>query len=230
MIVSVHLAEVGIRSVAAILRDSPRPGGPGVPGLRAAHTTLTGVIAAGLPRVTPGRVALVAAWEDDDSLDRFLADHPLAHRLAHGWRVRLQPLRVSGSWSGMPITIPSGTAPAEDDEPVAVLTLGELRLRRAAPFLRANSQASGRAASSPAMVASFALARPPRFVGTFSLWSSARLMRQYAYGTSEPEHISAVRSHQAVPFHHEAAFVRFRPYGAHGTLDGREPLTAAATA
>ncbi|MFI0154167.1 hypothetical protein [Streptomyces lydicus] len=35
------------------------------------------------------------------------------------------------------------------------------------------------------------------------------------------------REHQADPFHHEAAFLRCRPYGARGLLDGQEPLSAA---
>ncbi|MET7795791.1 spheroidene monooxygenase [Streptomyces decoyicus] len=228
MIVSVHFADVGVRAVRAVLRERPRP--DDTPGLRYAQTTLTGAVAAGPPRVRPGRAGLLASWEDDAALDRFLAEDPLARRLAGGWHVRLRPLRISGSWPSMPVEIDPGAAGDEEDGPVAVLTLGQLRLRRALPFLRASSHASGRAAADPSLIASVALARPPRFVGTFSLWQSLSAMRHYAYGADRPAHQEAVRQDRADPFHHESAFVRFRPYGARGTLDGHEPVAAAVRA
>ncbi|MFI2185752.1 spheroidene monooxygenase [Streptomyces sioyaensis] len=221
MIVSVHVADIGVRSVRSVLRAYPRP--DGTPGLRWAQTTLTGVITSGPPRLRPGRATLIASWQDDSALDRFLAEDPLAQRLADGWRVRLQPLRASGDWDPMPMEIDPGAAGDEEDGPVAVLTLGHLRLRRALPFLRANSRAAGRAAADPSMLASLAMARPPRFVGTFSLWRSTSAMRRYAYGAALPEHKEAVSEHRAKSFHHEAAFLRFRPYGAQGALDGQEP-------
>lgn len=220
MIVSVHVADVGVRSVRTVLRTCPRP--EGTPGLRWAQTALTGIVAAGPPRLRPGRATLLASWEDDAALDRFLAEDPPARRLAGGWQVRLRPLRISGSWPPLSVEIDPDAARDEEDGPVAVLTLGQLRLRRALPFLRANSRAGGRAAADPSLVASVAVARPPRFVGTFSLWRSTSAMRHYAYGAARPEHKEVVGEHRANPFHHEAAFLRFRPYGARGTLDGQE--------
>ncbi|MFJ9415349.1 spheroidene monooxygenase [Streptomyces sp. NPDC101227] len=225
MIVSIHFAELGVRAARAALHERPRP--DAVPGLRYAETALTGGIAAGPPKLRPGRAALIAAWEDDAALDRFLAEDPLPRRMAEGWHVRLQPIRVSGAWRPMPVEVDPDAAMADEDGPVAVLTLGRLRLRRAVPFLRANSKASGRAAADPSLVASVALARPPRFVGTFSIWRSVAAMSRYAYGSAQPEHTEAVRAHQARAFHHEAAFLRCRPYGAQGLLDGREPIAAA---
>lgn len=226
VIVSLHIADLGARSVRGVLREHPQPSDH--PGLRAARTTYTGAIAAGPPRLRPGRAALLAAWEDDKALDRFLAESPLARRLAGGWHVRLEPVRIAGSWSAMPFEIEPGAAMEDADGPVAALTLGQLRLRRALPFLRANSRAAGRAAADPALLASVALARPPRFVGTFSLWRSVSAMHRYAYGSARPAHKEVVREHQAESFHHEAAFVRLRPYAARGTLAGWEPVAAAA--
>lgn len=126
----------------------------------------------------------------------------------------------------MPVEAEPGAAMDDEEGPVAVLTLGQLRLRRALPFLRANSPAAGRAAADPSLPASVALARPPRFVGTFSLWQSVSALRRYAYGSARPEHKEAVQEHRAKPFHHEVAFLRCRPYGARGVLDGQEPLAA----
>ena len=65
-------------------------------------------------------------------------------------------------------------------------------------------------------------ARPP-FVATCSVWESATAAREYAYGTAEPAHAEAVAAGVREPFHHQEAFIRFRPLGASGHLqDPRE--------
>jgi hypothetical protein len=226
MIVSMHLADVGPRASLSILRVPPRAGE--VPGLRYAETMvgaeLAGVL---LPRPLLGQAGLLAAWDDDAALERFLASHPLARRLAGGWHVRLQPLRVSGAWSGLP-DLPKDELPVDPEEPVAVLTLGRLRLSQTVRFLRTNAPAAGQAVVDPGMLAGTAFARPPGLVATFSLWHSASAMRAYAYGHSGDGHLAAIGAQRAESFHHESAFVRFRPYSAHGSWEGREPLASLA--
>jgi hypothetical protein len=221
MIVSVHIADVGwLRAPRLLLR---RPDRAGVPGLTYSEAVATAPLGKGLlPRPKPGRLGLIAAWEDDAALDRFLDTHPLARQLAGGWHVRLQPLRVFGSWAGMP-ELPPRELPVDDDEPVAALTLGRLRPSRAWPFLRSAAAAEAAAVGNGAMVASTGLARPPHLVSTFSIWSSAAAMRRYAFGKSGA-HQAAVEADRHHPFHHESAFIRFRPYASHGRWDGRDPL------
>ncbi|MEU4200764.1 hypothetical protein [Streptomyces sp. NPDC045470] len=80
------------------------------------------------------------------------------------------------------------------------------------------------------MTTSVAMARPPRFVGAFSLWRSLRAMTAYAYGARRPEHRDTVAAHQARPSHQEAAFARFRPYAVAGTPGGPPPSGAATSA
>jgi len=206
-----------------MLRGQPRPSD--VPGLTYAEPVLSTPLRDGpVPRPGPGRVGLIAAWEQDEALDRFLASHPLAARFAAGWHVRLEPLRVYGSWSRMP-GLPAREKPVDDSEPVAVLTLGHTKLHRAVPFLRSSAPAERAAVSDPAVLASTAFARPPRFVSTFSLWRSAAAMREYAH-SGEGAHQAAVRADRAKPFHREAAFIRFRPYASQGNWGGRDPLAA----
>jgi len=221
MIVSVHIAEVGPRAAAALLLRPPRA--DAVPGLSYAETLTTAPL--GEPLLPPRqlqRVGMIAAWDDDDALDRFSAGHPVAARLGGGWQVRLRPLRVSGSWSGMP-GLPSRTLPVDDEEPVGILTLGRLRLLRTGGFRRSAAPAEGEAIDDPALLAGTGLARLPRLVATFSLWRSAAAMRDYAYGESG-SHRAAVRADRVRPFHHESAFIRFRPYASRGNWDGRDPL------
>jgi hypothetical protein len=224
MIVSVHLADVGLAGATAVLRRRPRPNA--VAGLTYAETVTTAPLGGGLlPVPSLRRVGLIAAWEEDAALDEFLSVHPIAERLADGWRVRLQPLHVFGQWAGMSGLLQQ-PRPVDDDEPVAVLTLGRLRLHRALPFLRSAAAAENEAVANPAILASTGLARPP-LVSTFSLWRNAAAMKQYAFGESGA-HQAAVGADRARPYHHESAFIRFRPYSSEGSWDGRDPLAATA--
>lgn len=224
MIVSVHLADVGRLQLPRLLLRRPRKAD--LPGLSYAEPVLTAPLGGGLlPQPALGRIGLIAAWDDDAALDRFLAQHPLAQRLAGGWHVRLEPLRVFGSWSEMP-DLPSRERPVDDEEPVVVLTLGRLRLSRARPFLRSATPAELEAVNDDAVIASTALARPPHLVSTFSIWRSAAAMRRYAHGRSGA-HQAAVKADRSRPFHHESAFIRFRPYASRGTWNGRDPLASA---
>jgi hypothetical protein len=222
LIASVHLADVGKRAALGLVRRGLDPAG--VPGLRYAEVTVAARLGGELlPAPQPGRVGLIAGWADDQALDAFLATHPLAARLGGGWHTRLEPLRVSGHWSALP-DLPRDEQPVDDDEPVAILTLGRLRVARVVPFLRASAAAEGQAVADPALLAGTGLARPPRLVATFSVWRSAAAMRAYAYGRTAADHVAAVKAHNARSFHHESAFVRFRPYDHHGTWDGCDPL------
>jgi hypothetical protein len=225
VIVSVHLADVSKRSAVRLMRTRFDPSR--VLGLRYAEVTsavpLSGRL---LPRPNLGRVGLIAGWDDESAVEAFLAGHPLAEQLAQGWHVRLQPTRVFGAWPQLP-GLPATEQPMDDAEPAAVLTLGRLRLSQTLRFLRASAAAEGLAVRDPALLASTGLARPPGLVATFSLWRRTSDMRAYAHGDSEPGHLAAIQAHAARPFHHESAFIRFRPYAAKGTWDAFNPFATA---
>jgi hypothetical protein len=222
MIVSVHIADPGPRSALEVLLRPPEPGR--VPGLRYATSTIRVPIGPGRKPPNPGRIGMIAAWDDDRALEDFVSGSPIAERLAGGWHVRLEPLRVFGAWPAMP-GLPTDLRPHEEDEPVAVLTLGWLRLNRLRPFLRSSAPAESDAVTDPALLATTGLARPPHLFSTFSLWQSAAGMRDYAVRPGGG-HSAAVRADRERSFHHESAFIRFRPYASHGHWDGRDPLAA----
>jgi len=218
MIASVHVADVGARTALRLLRRAPS-----APGLRQANVALTAPFGASLrPAVDFGRPALVALWDDDEALDRFLAEHTVARTLKDGWHVRLAPLRAFGSWPGVPDDIPQGRT-VEHDGPAAVLTLGRLRLTQAPRFLRVSNKAGERVVGAPGLIWATAMARPP-FVATCSLWESTESLSAYAYGEDEPAHPDAISADRTKPFHHQSAFIRFRPYASKGSLGGRNPL------
>jgi len=222
MIVSVHLADVGrLRAQQTILRPLDAASAPG---MTYAETVFAADLGRRLPAPHPGRIGLIAAWEEDAALDRFLAEHPFAERLAGGWHVRLEPLRRFGSWAGLD-ELPMSDSPAAEDEPVVALTLGRLRLSRTRAFLKAARPTERDAIDNPAVkaVTGFGRFTPPRLVSTFTVWRSLAAMREYAFG-KEGSHQAAVKVDRAKPFHRESAFIRFRPYASQGKWDGRDPL------
>ena len=82
------------------------------------------------------------------------------------------------------------------------------------------------------MVVGTAAARLPRFVMTFSIWRTVSEMRDYALGRPDPRHLNAIKADRWKTFHHQEAFVRFRPYASSGSWRGHDPvaeLTSVAT-
>jgi hypothetical protein len=225
---SVHVADVGAGSALTLTRKPPAPGS--IPGLRNAEVGIAAPLSASLlPKPQFGRAAFVGFWEDDDAIDRFVAEHPLAARFASGWSVRLEPLRAFGSWPGLPPEVPSARG-VEHEGPVVAVTLGRLRASQAVRFFRATAKAEGAVLAAPGLTWATGIARVPKIVATCSLWESSKAAATYAYGRREPAHSNAISAGETKPFHHQQAFIRFRPYAARGHLDGRNPLADGALA
>jgi len=220
MLASIHVADLGPRHALTLVAKGPSR--ITAPGLRGANVALAARL--GGPTTTKpdfARVALIAMWDDDAALDRFVADSPIARALADGWHVRLEPLRAHGSWPGLPDDL-SKSRRVEGAGPVGVLTLARARVPRLVPFLRTSAKAETRVVGAPGLIWATALVRPP-FFSTCSLWESADASTTYAY-TQGDAHNDAIAAGRAKPFHHQEAFVRFRPYASVGHLDGRNPL------
>jgi hypothetical protein len=225
MIASVHIADMGVRSALALNRKAPPAGS--IAGLRNASVGLAAPLAGKVvPSVQFGRAGLLAFWDDDAAVDRFLAGNPLAEKFASGWHVRLAPLRAFGTWPGLPADVPSERQ-VEHDGPVVVLTLGRPRASQLIRFVRTSMMAAASAVRAPGLLWGTGIARPPSFVATVSLWESTLAASAFAYGHRDPGHPDAIATDRANPFHHESAFIRFRPYDAHGSLGGKNPLAAA---
>jgi hypothetical protein len=227
VIASVHVADLGFPASMRLLRRVPEA--RSIDGLRQANLALAAPLGRSIRHPPPvGRVAMLAFWDSADAVERFEATHPLAARLAGGWRAWLEPLRAYGSWPGLPAEL-SADRSTDHAGPSVVLTLGRLRWSQAVRFFRASGKAERAALVAPGMIWATGLARPP-FVATCSLWASTPELTAYAYGRGDPGHPAAIAAHVDKPFHHESAFVRFRPVHTAGSLDGRNPLAAGAGA
>lgn len=222
MIATLHLADLGARDALRSLRHRPRPGS--VAGLRWADA----VVLAPLGTTRPpglGRAGLVAFWDDEDAADAFTRTHPVGRRFEDGFHASLRPLRAFGAWPGLPADIPSDrTVP--HDGPVAVITLGRLRLSQAVRFIRASRPAERAAVEASGLIWGTAAARPP-FVATMSFWASGGAAATYAFGRQRPQHSDAIAAQRHKDFHRQSAFIRFAPLQAEGVLQGPNPLSAA---
>lgn len=223
MVASIHIADVGVRSALSLLRSCPSPAS--APGLRHANSVLAVPLHRSPFRV-PGlrRVGLVAFWDDDPALDRFLEAHPVAAALADGWHVRLEPLRVVGDWPGLP----SGVSPAADtshEGPVVGLTIARVRPSRVVRFVRMSAAAQAEALDSTGFTWAVDLTHPLHaLIGTCSLWRDARALTRYTHGRDGTAHRAALAEDRRRPFFSLGAFARFRPTSSRGKLDGGNPL------
>ena len=231
MLASVHLADVGLRTAVPVLRATPRP--ESTPGLRYATTVAAAPLGGSLlAPPQPGRVGLIALWDDDAALDEFLAAHPLASILSGGWHVRLAPVQAHeyhrnrgseqpGSWPGLSGDLDDPAPPAG---PKVVLTLARTQPSQFLRFARASIHAAQPLGKSPGLIWASALVRPP-IVATFSLWQSPASIEAYAYaGNDDSGHRRAMAADRKQRFHQAGVFFRFQPTRSTGSLDRRNAL------
>jgi hypothetical protein len=220
MLLSAHIVETGRLRALSLLRAQPDPAT--IAGMKHANTYLTFDLRTGvLPSLGITGAALIAAWEDDEALDRFL-DHPLAKRFKGGWMARLDPARSIGQLPGLP-DLPRQERPT-GDAPVAAYTVGRVRYNRMLPFIKAAGAAERDAQGHPGYIEGLTLMRPPMVIGTLTLWRNVRDMRQYALGSYPGGHARAVKKDSDKHFNHEMFFSRYRVYASEGQWRGRNPL------
>ena len=223
MILSAHIAAADKAKAFTAFRSPPDPAG--IEGLRFANTYLTAELRRGMfPSLNTTGVALIAAWDDDEALDRFLG-HRLARPYADGWRVRLRPVRSIGELPGLP-DLPRREEPTGDG-PVAALTVGRVRAGKFLRFIKAAGAAEREAAGHPGFIEGITLMRPPLVIATFSVWRNIRDMRNYAVGKYPGGHLRAMQEAGKHGFHHEMSFSRYLPYAAEGRWKGSNPLAGA---
>lgn len=194
-----------------------------VPGLRFWRLLGTGAADDTAPSADLRRSALFAVWTDESSLDRFLAEHPIARRWGHAaesWHVRLLGTGGHGAWRGTPVLdlIDAGSS----DGPVAIITRADVHRSAVAAFSSVGRAVSDEVRTAEGLLSVVGIGEAPiGRLGTFSLWRSIEHVRRFA---RMPEHAEVVRRARAEGWYGEELFARFEPIASSGSWSGRDPL------
>jgi hypothetical protein len=230
MLFSAHISDTG--PLKALLRKTPGPSE--VPGLRSARTAICAPFTAGaLPKPQLGREALLACWEDEDSLEKFLADHPTGRAFVDGWEVRMELFRAVGVWPGVDSDMAEacrGIA-APNNGPTVAITIGTAYLRTVVSFARVNKGLERQFLQTPNAIWGTALINlPQRLVATLSIWENAAAAVNYirtgAHGEAVKAHFDPKKDPTGHSFVTGGGFFGLRPVSTRGWLQGRNPIAA----
>ena len=227
-LVTLHLWRVPGRAVpAAVARmATERRRVRTLPGVRFAKLLGTGDGRTFTVRdADPRRWGLLATWTDRASARAFERSATAARwaRLAEEtWRVELRPLAARGRWSRTRAVRGAGRR--------AVGRAGRgahpgpaRRAARPPAFWRAVPPVSLDLAGRPGLRLAVGIGEAPvGLQGTFSLWESARALREFAYAGAP--HRSVVERTATERWYAEELFARFAVEAAVGSVDGGDPL------
>jgi hypothetical protein len=168
--------------------------------------------------------AVLVTWTSVADADRYETSRPV-----RAWRgfaterlqVRLSPLSSRGSWSGHEPFGSSRTA-QDDGGPVASITRARLRPTKAASFWRAVPPVATDLHTVPGLRCAIGVGEAPLgYQGTFSLWESAKAMKEFAHRREAHRAVMARTPREG--WYAEELFARFRVLEVRGTLGGRTP-------
>ncbi len=176
------------------------------------------------------RWGLIGCWDNEEHLDEFLAESPIAARwrehASEVWTMRMVPIKSVGEWGGSnPFT---ATEDTPEDGPCAVITRATLRARHTKSFHDAVPAIDLDLARAHGLISSVGFGESPVVhQGTLTLWKSQASMREFAYGTAA--HREVMRRRTDERWYSEELFARFRPVSSEGTWGGSDPLAGLTT-
>ncbi len=195
----------------------------GTPGLRFAKLVGTGDGRTFTVRdADPLHWGLLTVWDDDDAGETFAR----AGAVVRSWRrvatetleVRMRPIAARGEWAG---SRPFGDPrPRRTSGRVASITRARIAPRKALGFWRAVPAVSRDLHLVEGLRLAVGIGEAPvGLQGTFSVWSSAEALNEFAH-RREP-HVDAIRQTAAKGWYAEELFARFEVLSCTGTFAGR---------
>ena len=177
----------------------------------------------------PRHWALLATWDSAGDAEDFEASSTARAwgRLAHErLRVDLRPLASRGRWSGrLPFGEPRPQRPSSggtSGDPVASITRARIRARENRRFWRAVPPVSADLHRVPGLRLAMGIGEAPvGLQGTFSLWSGAAALNDFAHRRAA--HTAVVARTAAEGWYAEELFARFAVLDVRGTYAGRQP-------
>ena len=230
MLFSAHVVDTS--PLAALRRKAPLPAD--ARGLRSARTAICAPFTRGvLPHPQLRREALLACWDDGDSLDSFLADHPTGRAFSEGWHVRMELIRAAGVWPGIDddMVDAAGAKVRSVSGPTVAVTIGTAYLKTIVPFTRVNNGLEDQFLDTPSGVWGTLMTNlPKRLVATLTVWESADAAWDYvragAHGAAVAAHYDPAKDPTGHTFVTGGGFFGFRPLSMHGSVAGKNGVAA----
>ncbi len=167
---------------------------------------------------------LLTVWPDRASAARFEQ-----HRVVRQWsriateslRAELEPISSRGSWSGQePFVCTASVTPTSGA--VAAITRARIKTRHLRTFAAAVPQVAADLSHDPNLLFSVGIGEAPiGLQGTFSIWTSAAAISQFAY--RRPAHAAVIDQTHRVQWYAEELFARFHVRRIEGTYFGKTP-------
>jgi hypothetical protein len=180
-----------------------------------------------------GRECMVACWEDEAAIDKFLADNPTGRVLARGWTARMELIRAVGVWPGLDddLAAEAGDRSRGYTGPAISITIGTAYLRTAIPFVRVNNGLESQFVDAPGVVWGTLMTNlPQRLVASLTIWENSRATLDYvrhaAHGQAVADHFDPTKDPTGHTFVTGGGFFGFRPLGVTGAVGGKNPLTS----
>lgn len=177
-----------------------------------------------------GAYALLMLWESEAAAQQFFTNNPwwqraIQHNSQHH-TTYMRTIMAHGQWAGKnPF---DAAVPFDAEQPVAVITRATIKLRHLVGFWRYVPRVSAQAKDRPGQMLSIGIGEWPLFMqATFSIWSSANAMMDYAY--RHPYHKEVVQKTRELGWYKEELFARFQVIGTTGTWEGAEGANALST-
>jgi len=230
VIFSAHVAESS--TIRSLRRKTPVA--DDVPGLRSARIA-PAARANKKPYPSPqlSRECMVACWEDESSIDRFLGDHPTGRVLASGWMAKMELIRAVGVWPGLDddLTAEAGDRSRGYTGPTLAVTIGTAYLRSILPFVRVNNGLEAQFLDAPGAIWGTLMTNlPQRLVATLTIWEHSRAALEYvrhgAHGQAVADHFDPIKDPTGHTFVTGGGFFGFRPLRVTGAVGGKNPMTA----
>lgn len=185
-----------------------------------------------LERMQLRKLAMFAAWENEEALEAYLTDTRPGRKLAAGWHVRLRFLRQWGQFSEFD-HLPEPVPDTDPDQPIVAVTLARLKLPEVFRFIRWGKPVEELVRDNPNTTLAMAAMRPSRTFSTFSVWRSQRDMSDMVQGRDPSpgarRHVNAMIERERKDFHHQFTTFRFRAVSEHGTWLGRKNIVPKGT-
>lgn len=228
MLFSAHLADTSV--LASLRRKAPKP--DDVPGLLGCRNAACAPFTPGvLPRPQLSRECLLAAWEDEASLDAFLETNPTGQVFTDGWQARMELVRAVGVWPGLDhdMVAEAGDKARGITGPLIAVTIGTAYVRTIVPFTRVNNGLEDQFLDTPGGIWGTLMTNlPQRTVATLTIWEDSKAaldyMRSGAHGQAVRDHYDPAKDPTGHTFVTGGGFFGFRPLATSGSVAGRNPL------